>query len=191
MVKKYKGIGIVILVAIIGLYAIYSYINGGEKNLNKNNTESIFVDEKEKIVNTSKEIVVEIKGEVKNPNIYWMKEESIIQDIINEAGGLTGEADISSINRAEQLNNHQSIIIPNKNSVVISEGNGQNKEGKININTASESELDSLPGIGKSRAESIIKYREEKGGFKSIEEIKNINGIGDAAFEKLKEKITI
>ena len=189
--KKYKGIGIVILVAIIGLYAIYSYINGGEKNLNKNNTESIFVDEKEKIVNTSKEIVVEIKGEVKNPNIYWMKEESIIQDIINEAGGLTGEADISSINRAEQLKNHQSIIIPNKNSVVISEGNGQNKEGKININTASESELDSLPGIGKSRAESIIKYREEKGGFKSIEEIKNINGIGDAAFEKLKEKITI
>ena len=88
--------------------------------------------------------------------------------------------------------------IPNKNEVdeevaVISQGvlETNNKEGLININKATESELDTLPGIGPSRAADIISYRESNGGFKSIDEIKNVKGIGEASFEKLKEKITI
>lgn len=197
ILKKYKGIGVIVIIVAISIFAIFSYVNGGKDSLNKNNTESIFV-ESEEVVNISNnvnEIVVEIKGEVVNPNIYWMREDSIIQDLIDKAGGLTSNAEISGINRAELLSNHSSIIIPNKNSnesssIDIKE-NVQNKDGKININTANESELDSLPGIGKSKAEAIIKYREDNGKFKSIEDIKNVSGIGESAFEKIKEKITI
>lgn len=197
MKKKYKTIGIGVLLFFVLVYLIICYLNGGSKELNKNNDESIFVeDEEEKsIAIKNKEIVVEIKGEVKKPDIYWMKEDSIIEDLINEAGGITEEADISGINRAELLKNHQSIVIPNiKDGAVVTNStttSGVNKDGKININTATVGELDTLPGIGPARAADIISYREQNGGFKSIEDIKNIKGIGDASFEKLKDKITI
>jgi competence protein ComEA len=196
MKKKYKTIGIGVLLFFVLVYLIISYLNGGSKELNKNNDESIFVeDEEEKsIAIKNKEIVVEIKGEVKKPDIYWMKEDSIIEDLINEAGGITEEADISGINRAELLKNHQSIVIPNiKEGDVVTNSttSGVNKDGKININTATVGELDTLPGIGPARAADIISYREENGGFKSIEDIKNIKGIGESSFEKLKDKITI
>jgi competence protein ComEA len=139
-------------------------------------------------------IVVEIKGEIMNPNIYWLKEESIIEDLISEAGGLRPDADMSKINRAEKLKNHQSINIANKNQakeVATASTTDEKASLIININTASEAELDTLPGIGPSRAKDIISYREEKGGFNAIEDIKNIKGIGEASFEKLKDKITI
>lgn len=196
MKKNYKTIGIGVLLVIVLGYLIISYLSGGTKELNKNNNESIFVagEEEENIELKNKEIVVEIKGEVIKPDIYWMKEESIIEDLIKEAGGLTENSDVNGINRAELLKNHQSIVIPS-----IDEGNGAtntiksgvNNDGKININTATEGELDTLPGIGPARAADIIIYREANGGFKSIEDIKNISGIGEASFEKLKEKITI
>ena len=86
-------------------------------------------------------------------------------------------------------------MIPNKNDAKPAEISSSQSTGSqsklININTAAESELDSLPGIGPSRAKDIIKYRETNGGFKSIEEIKNIKGIGASSFEKLKDLITI
>ena len=196
MKKNYKTIGIgVILIIVVG-YLLISYINGGSKSLNKNNDESIFVEgeDEETIEIKNKEIVVEIKGEIIKPNIYWMKEESIIGDLIKEAGGLTEKADLSGINRAELLKNHQSIVIPSieaERGVTSNTKSGVDKDGKININTATEAELDTLPGIGPARAADIKTYREENGGFKSIEDIKNIKGIGEASFEKMKERITI
>lgn len=196
MKKNYKAIGIGIILIIILGYLIISYLNGGTKELNKNNNESIFVDSQgeEKIELKNKEIVVEIKGEVIKPSIYWMKEESIIGDLIKEAGGLTEKSDVSGINRAELLKNHQLIVIPSideGNGVTNNIKSGVSSDGKININTATEGELDTLPGIGPARAAEIIIYREANGGFKSIEDIKNISGIGEKSFEKLKEKITI
>lgn len=196
MRKNYKTIGIVTLLIMLGLYMIFSYFTGGEKELKKNNNESIFVDDeiKEEVILEDKKIVVEIKGEVMNPNIYWLKEESIIEDLISEAGGLRPDADMSKINRAEKLKNHQSINIGNINQakeVATASTADEKASSIININTASEAELDTLPGIGPARAKDIISYREEKGGFDTIEDIKNIKGIGEASFEKLKEKITV
>lgn len=200
MKKNYKTIGIISILVLILTFLIFSYFIGGRSELKKNNSENIFVEEdnddsQETISLRNKEIVVEIKGEVNKPNIYWLNEESIIEDLINLAGGVTEQADVSRINRAEQLKNHQSIIIPNKDTVVqenlnqdISSGNSS---GLININTASESELDTLPGIGPSRAQAIIKYRESNGGFNNIDELKNIKGIGESSFEDLKDKVTI
>jgi competence protein ComEA len=196
MKKNYKTIGILVLLISLGLYMVFLYFTGGEKELKKNDNESIFVEDenKKEVIVEDNKIVVEIKGEIMNPNIYWLKEESIIEDLLTEAGGLKAEADMSKINRAEKLKNHQSIIIPNKNAVKEVASTSQTDEkisSIININTASEAELDTLPGIGPSRAKDIISYREEKGGFNSIEDIKNIKGIGEVSFEKLKDKISI
>ena len=137
MKKNYKAIGIGIILIIILGYLIISYLNGGTKELNKNNNESIFVDSQgeEKIELKNKEIVVEIKGEVIKPSIYWMKEESIIGDLIKEAGGLTEKSDVSGINRAELLKNHQLIVIPSideGNGVTNNIKSGVSSDGKIN-----------------------------------------------------------
>ena len=204
MKKNYKTIGTILIGIIIFLFFIISYFTGGKSKLNKNNNESIFVEENESMEVISKKeekqstkIVVDIKGEVKKPDIYWLEEDSIIEDLINIAGGVTEEGDLSKINRAEKLNNHEVVVIPNINDeesegeTIISSTINNNKDNKININTANSAELDSLSGIGPSKAEAIIKYREENGNFKTIEEIKNVTGIGEGLFEKFKENITI
>lgn len=193
MKRRHKTIGIAILFTILSLYFLISYINGGSGELKKNDKESIFVDSNQETIETkNKEIVVEIKGEVVKPDIYTADEDSIIEDIIKKAGGLTQKADASKINRAELLKNHQLIVIPSIDDKNVAQANSTtDKQGKININTATLEELDSLPGIGATRAKDIIAYREANGSFKAIEDIKNIKGIGNAAFEKLKDKITI
>ncbi len=196
MKQKYKAIGIL----LVGIILLIVYLCGGIKNLNKNNDEVIFVGEDEENEETevasinNEKIVVDIKGEVKNPNIYWLDEGSIVEDLIFAAGGITEYGDLSNINRAEELINHQSIVIPNINDEEEQQENiisvsGNNNEDIININTASISELDSLPGIGAAKAEAIINYREENGNFKTVEEIKNVSGIGESVFEKIKNKI--
>lgn len=214
--KKYKVIGSVILAIIIIVVMFVKYSLGGRNDL-KSSSEDIFIDDEIKdksydlpsnVLNDSnslsqsisnfKEIVVEIKGEVKNPNIYKLNENSIIEDLINKAGGLTEFADISKINRAEKLQDHIAIVIPNKNdpnsqNTISSSVSASSTQGNslVNLNTATDIELQSLPGVGPSKAKSIIEYREKNGGFKSIDEIKNIKGIGESSFEKLKDKITI
>lgn len=154
------------------------------------------------------EIVVDIKGEVKNPGVYTLANGSIVEDLIKKAGGITKDGTLQNINRAQVLKPNEAIVIANKKDIdkevavgndnalnTTSNGVGEKETGKkgslININTASVEELKTLNGIGDSKAESIISYREEKGGFKNIEEIQNVSGIGKATFEKLKDKICI
>ena len=142
-------------------------------------------------------IVVEIKGEVMNPDVYTLSEGSIIKDLIEMAGGLTEEADISNINRAKEINNHDLIIIRNINDVNIdveaenNEVNEESDDGKISINDSDISKLKEIPGIGEVKANSIILYREKNNGFKSIEELKNVDGIGEKTFEKIKDSIKL
>ena len=142
-------------------------------------------------------IVVEIKGEVMKPDVYTLSEGSIIKDLIEMAGGLTEEADISNINRAKEINNHDLIIIRNINDVNIdieaenNEVNEESGDGKISINDSDISKLKEIPGIGEVKANSIISYREKNNGFKSIEELKNVDGIGEKTFEKIKDNIKL
>lgn len=158
--------------------------------VSKNGNTEIFLEEAKKI------IYVEIKGEVKRPDVYEVEEGSIIKDLIDKAGGLTEKANIEKINRAKKLNDNELIIIPNDSN--INEVSGSNvinineeESGKININTADLSKLKEIPGVGDVKAKNIIEYREKNGGFKSIEDIKNIDGIGEKTFEKIKDSITI
>lgn len=144
-------------------------------------------------------IVVEIKGEVMNPDVYTLNEGSIIKDLIEAAGGLTQDADISNINRAKEIKNHELIIIRNINDLNIEEEyatedkeiNEESDDGKISINDSDLSKLKEIPGIGEVKANSIISYREKNNGFKSIEELKNVDGIGEKTFEKIKNNIKI
>lgn len=150
------------------------------------------------------EIIIHITGEVLNEGIVKTKKDSRIADVIEQAGGITEEADLSQVNLAYQVKDGQKIYIPNINDeendtqVYITEEAGINvviedKEygNKVNINTASQTELETLSGIGPSTALKIINYRKENGEFKQIEDIKNVPGIGEAKFESLKGEICV
>ncbi|MBN1057454.1 MULTISPECIES: helix-hairpin-helix domain-containing protein [Clostridium] len=201
--KANKKIGIIAILVVILMVCLFTYLKSGKDKLVKNDNTSIFVEEEnqdsyeneEKI--KDKNIVVEIKGEVKTPDVYELNDESIVKDVIEIAGGLTEEADISNINRAQKLKNHELIYIHNKNQVKENLSYSQNtvtksdSSGKININCAQLEELKNLNGIGEAKAKRIIEYRENIGTFNSVEDIKNIDGIGEKSFEKLKEQIEI
>ena len=151
-------------------------------------------------------IYIHITGEVKKPGVIELNSGDRVIDAIEKAGGETKQADLSQVNLAYKVEDGQKIYIPNKNEKIseyIWSGNGNNngdsnlnnreqKEGKkVNINTASQSELDGLPGIGPALAQRIIDFREENGEFKSIEDIQNVKGIGEAKFEEIKENICV
>lgn len=175
------------------------------QNNNSIDKSEIFEEDSNLIVNNIKDnqqsgnlIVVEIKGEVVNPDVYTLSEGTIIKDLIEAAGGLTNEADISNINRAKKISNHELIIIRSINDSVSDEEIGINEmqemdvdDGKININTAELSKLKDIPGIGDVKANAIITYRESNGGFKNIDELKSVDGIGEKTFEKIKNNIKL
>ena len=179
--------------------------NYNEEQKTNSSKDEIFKEDSSLIINNTNInqqvgniIVVEIKGEVINPDVYSLNEGSIIKDLIEAAGGLTNEADISNINRAKEINNHELIVIRNINDSVSNENIEINEiqeieidDGKININTADLNRLKDIPGIGDVKANSIIMYREENGGFKTIDELKNVDGIGEKTFEKIKNNIKI
>lgn len=143
-------------------------------------------------------IVVEIKGEVMNPDVYTLNEGSIIKDLIDIAGGLTTEADISNINRAKEIKNHELIIIRNINDKtneddVIEDSISEEviDDTLISINNSDIEQLKEIPGIGEVKAKAIISYRESNGEFRSIDELKNVDGIGEKTFEKIKDNIKL
>ena len=128
-------------------------------------------------------VYVDVKGEVINPGVYRVSDKCRVFQVLEIAGGLTSESDTSNVNLASKIVDEQIIRIPK----VASSGFSQ----IININTATATELDSLPGIGYSTATNIIDYRTNNGLFKAKEEIKLVNGIGDAIYEQITDLITI
>lgn len=147
---------------------------------------------------------VHICGAVKKPGVYEVSSGARIFEIVEMAGGFTKEADEDYINQAASIEDGQQVYIPTKEEVLNGEfgdketlaGSGQiqsgtDNSGKININTATKDELCTLPGIGDAKADSIINYRTDHGKFQNIEELKEINGIKDAVYNKIKDKIVV
>lgn len=189
----YILIGIVVVIGAIKLIDIY-YQNNNEKITIQNvlTTE----DEPEKIENET--IKVYVTGEVKNQGVIELEQGSRIVDAIEKAGGQTEEANLKNVNLAYELEDGQKIYIPNKSEENTNEitddgitGIDSKENDTININKADEKELQELNGIGESLASSIIKYREENGKFKNIEDLKNVPGIGESKFSNIKEKIKV
>lgn len=147
------------------------------------------------------EYYVDISGAVKNPGVYKVKSKTRLVFLIDKAGGLTKNADLDAINQASYVEDGAKIIIPKKGEnggtggtagvdSKEAENNGVSAQGKININQASASELTAIPGVGTVIAQRIVEYRNDA-RFKSIEDIKNVKGIGEATFEKMKAHITV
>lgn len=142
-------------------------------------------------------IIVDVGGAVKTPQVVELKENSRVADAISAAGGLTEQADTAGINQAAFLTDGEKVYIPEKGesgtiiSGITSAVGSEVTQQKININTATSEELQTLDGIGPVTAEKILTYRDRNGAFQNIEDLKNVDGIGDKTFENLKEHITI
>ena len=148
----------------------------------------------------SKNVTIYVSGEVNNPGIVTIESDKRLYDAVEKLGGFTENADLNKVNLAIKLNDEEHYIIPkigeeNIISQDISVNNidtiKNEQTSKININTATIEELDNLPGVGEATANKILNYREENGMFKSIEEIKNVNGIGEKKYIDIKDKICI
>lgn len=136
------------------------------------------------------QIIIYLSGEVRNPGIYTLKTGSRLYQAVELAGGFTEEADKVAVNLACKLEDEDHIHISKKGEISSSPF-GPSSPGKININTASQSELETLPGIGPTLASRIIEYRKTTGPFKAVEDIKKVSGIGDKRFEAIKDLITV
>lgn len=140
-------------------------------------------------------------GAVESPGVYEFAEGARVDEMIALAGGFTKDAAVTYLNLADFVSDSEKIYVPTTEEVksIPTEGlestltdNDQNSaEDKVNVNTADIDMLTTLPGIGEAKANSIVSYREEHGGFQSIEEIKNIEGIKDGIFNKIKDLITV
>lgn len=199
----------IILVLILSIVLILIDNKGIEEDIALNTiTEKITTKAEVK-----EKFYVDVKGSVKKPGVYEFKENDRVIDAIKIAGGLKKNANTNNINLSEKLKSEMVIYIYNDSEIkkgnkaltcdtvcqtniievnnCIKEHNNSSNNNLININTANITELTSLSGIGESKAQNIIDYRTTNGLFKAIEEIKNISGIGDALYEKIKDKITI
>ena len=145
-------------------------------------------------------ILVDVKGAVKAPGVYSLMLDDRVIDAITIAGGYTAEADSTHINHAQKLVDEMVIYVPKigedisveqVTTVSSSAASGQASSGKLNLNAATEAELTTLPGIGPAKAQAILEYREQNGRFKSVDDLKNVSGIGEKTFEKLREFIEI
>ena len=140
---------------------------------------------------------VYVVGEINQPGVYMMLPGSRVQDVIQKAGGFLLGANTQALNLAAYVEDGERIFVPKiAENPVSGDQNSPDRSTTefhilIDINTADQSELESLPEIGPVTAQEIIIYRENNGAFTSIEEIENVPGIGPKTFEKIKELITV
>ena len=207
MIKNIKSKLIFILGSILIIVGIiyhtqtnkneFKEIDFGNIVIKENDTQEQDI---ENVVEIEKRYIkIHIAGEVKNTGILELEEGSRISDAIEKAGGTTEMASLDKVNLAYSLEDGQKLYIPNKkekDTEYITIENGENiveetktssAGKKINLNKADEDNLQEIPGIGPSMAKKIILYRNENGNFKSIEELKNVSGIGDKKFDSMKE----
>ena len=191
-------ISIFVTLSIIGVMVVASFNN-------EVNAMEISEVKEECVCEVDEDVLVDIKGAVKKPGVYKLSKNSIVNDVIELAGGLKSSATTDDINLSKAIYNEMVIYISTKNELKEKQSTTSNTSvntevkndnicvnpNKVNINTASVDELTALNGVGEAKALKIIEYRNTNGSFKSIEDIKNVSGIGEAFYEKIKDNITI
>jgi competence protein ComEA len=150
---------------------------------------------------SSPDVVVYVCGAVRSPGVVRLPSTARVADALKVAGGATSSAELSAVNLAARLADGQQIIVPRRGESPAASGAAASSASggaasvgpavPVNINTASLEELDALDGVGPATAQKIIDYRTANGGFKSIDEIKEVSGIGDAKFAAMKDSITV
>lgn len=190
--KIFFAIAVSVCVAAAGI----AYIVGNDADSDGKELDTVYMtDTLDTVSQTVKEtqavgIYVYVCGHVNNPGIVCVRQGDRIYKAIELAGGMSEDADINAINQADYVSDGQKIYVPSlgENYTIQS---GEEVNGLININTADANSLMSLPGIGESRAEAIISYRDTNGSFGTIEDIMNVAGIKEAAFAKIKDYICV
>ena len=190
-----------VLLAVVALSAggaFYAGIHGQEEAV----TLDAGAASRQEALTEESEIVVYVAGAVNHPGVVRLAEGARAKDAVDACGGFLPTADTNGVNLAQKLKDGMQVTVPEK-APVAAEGraaqgaptaSGASRalpDGMVNINTADEKELDKLPGIGPAMAKRIIEYRTENGAFQSPEEIKRVKGIGDAKYEKMKDKIAL
>lgn len=179
-------------------------INVIKENYNGGKDKELMEDDGNTVHNSVEYIVVDIEGAVSNPGVYSIEKGKRLNDLIKLSGGITEEAHMKGVNKAivlsdegyyyiysegeERENNQDDFINKESNFKLKIE---ENNDKKININRASINELMDIPGIGEVRAKSIVEFRKKNNGFKSVEELKKITGIGEKTYDKLSHLVDI
>lgn len=210
MLKNIKSKIVIVVGILLIVIGIIYQIKTNNKNVETIDYENIIVEsgeetkDSENIIEVEKEYIkIHIAGQVKNTGILELEQGARISDAIQKAGGITELASLDNVNLAYCLEDGQKLYIPSKeekNIEYITEENGENiiedtktssANKTVNLNKADEDALQQIPGIGPSMAQKIIRYRTENGEFKSIEDLKNVSGIGDKKFESMRDYICV
>ncbi len=158
---------------------------------------------------TPQELVVYVCGAVHRPGVYHLAPGARIADLLSAAGGAAAKAELQAVNLAAKLVDGQQVVVPVRGATAVAAAGGSTGAGgtntttasgasgsagtaaPVNLNTATAAELDALPGVGPATAQKIIDYRTANGGFKSVDDLKNVSGIGDAKFATLQPLVTV
>lgn len=139
-------------------------------------------------------IMVDIKGEVETPGVYEIEQGTRVIDIIKAAGGFTKDADENQINLAEKVHDEMVLIVPKlgeEGTITSTVTSQQGSDQKLRINLASKEEIEQLNGIGPAKAQAIIDFREENGIFQQVDDLLQVNGIGEKTLENIKDNIIV
>lgn len=171
-------------------------ITGGEPEISDSGQSSVQEE-------TTDTVFVQVSGAVRSPGVYELPAGSRVFEAIQSAGGMTDDAAADSVNQAVEVSDGDMIVLctlqeweqaKSQQTELISgdlSGPTQETDGRININTADVTQLCTIPGIGESRAQSIVTYREQNGAFGAVEDIMKVSGIKDGLFQKIKDKIKV
>lgn len=204
---KWETTGIIVgllLFGILGLNHFGTHHKEDDLNINLEKKVSTIIEKKVPMIShvkdkVSNQVTVDVKGAVNHPGVYSLPSQSHVTDAIKRAGGLSNLADSKSVNLAQKLQDETVIYVAQKGEkiTVVEEEKANNiatqgnSKGKINLNKADLSSLQTISGVGAKRAQDILDYRDSQGGFKTIDDLKNVSGIGEKTLEKLRQDVTI
>lgn len=204
---KWETTGIIVgllLFGILGLNHFGTHHKEDDLNINLEKKVSTITEKKVPMIShvkdkVSNQVTVDVKGAVNHPGVYSLPSQSRVTDAIKSAGGLSNLADSKSVNLAQKLQDETVIYVAQKGEkiTVVEEEKANNiatqgnSKGKINLNKADLSSLQTISGVGAKRAQDILDYRDSQGGFKTIDDLKNVSGIGEKTLEKLRQDVTL
>lgn len=139
----------------------------------------------------NKLVAVDVQGAVKKPGVYQIKEGSLVQNVINLAGGLVENADTKQINQAKRVTDQMQVYVPVKGMTSQTSTSAPSQGEKVNINSATVDDFKNVTGIGPKKAEKIITFREKNGNFKELKDLTKVSGIGEKSLESLKDQLTV